>query len=87
MDELDNRDAKCFSKDVIEGNKTVTVYVRLLDGYGWELVIIGRANQMTSWTQWFPSAGAAMNEGLTAILKEGIDEFYYRPEFSCADTA
>ena len=85
MDELNSVDTKCFSRDVVEGSKTVTVYVRLLDDCGWELAIIGKANQMTSWTQWFPSASEAMSEGLSAILKEGIDEFYSRPEFSYLD--
>jgi hypothetical protein len=71
------------SKSVLESGKTVTVTVRLIEPEEeyWELSIEGKANQLTTWTEWFASADEAMEVGLSAILKEGIDEFYSDPEY------
>ena len=82
MDDLNSNNGVCFSKDITEQGKTVTVYVRLITGCGWELNIIGKANQVTTWSEWFTTAIEAMDEGLAAILREGIDEFYSNPVFA-----
>ncbi len=73
---------KCFSKDVTEDGKTVTVYAREIEDFGWELVIIGKDCHATTWTEWFSTSDEAMKAGLSAILFEGIDEFYSSPEFA-----
>ena len=85
MDKLDEANNAWFSKDVTQDGKTVTVYVRLINDCEWELSLIGKANQGTIWSEWFPTSEDAMNEGLSAILKEGIDEFYTDPDFSYLD--
>lgn len=85
MDDSNRINNRCFSKDVTEDGKTVTVYVSLINDCEWELSVIGKANQGTSWLEWFPTSEDAMNAGLAAILKEGIDEFYSDPEFSYLD--
>ena len=77
----DNNEKNIF-QDVTDDGKTVTIYVRQMDNCMWELNLIGKANQNTSWSTWFPSATDAMQAGQIAILKEGIDEFYSIPEFS-----
>lgn len=71
-----------FSRDVTENGKTVTVHVSMIDDCEWELTLIGKANQSTTWSEWFTSSEEAMNAGLAAITREGIDEFYTIPEFS-----
>jgi hypothetical protein len=70
-------------KSVTEHGKTVTVTVYPIENEDnlWELSIEGKGNQFTTWTEWFTSVEDAMNAGLSAILKEGIDEFYSDPEF------
>ena len=85
MDDSNRTSNRCFSKDVTENGKTVTVYVSLINDCEWELSLIGKANQSTCWLEWFPTSEDATNAGLTAILREGIDECYSDPEFSYLD--
>lgn len=85
MDNSKKTNNECFSKDVTENGKTVTVYVSPINEGEWELSLIGKANQCTSWSEWFTSSDEAMNAGMSAILKEGIDAFYTIPEFSYLD--
>jgi len=75
----------CFSKDVTENSKTVTVYVSPINDGEWELSLIGKANQCTTWSEWFPTSEEAMKAGMSAILTEGIDEFYAISEFAYLD--
>ncbi len=82
MDAFNKPPVKCFSKDVTEGGKTVTVYARLIEDFGWELVIIGKNCHATTWTEWFSTSDEAMKAGLSAILFEGIDEFYTNQELA-----
>lgn len=82
MDDYNEISKQCFTKDVTEEGKTVTIYVRSIDIGEWELSLIGKSNQSTTWSEWFPTVKEAMDEGLSAIRKEGIDEFYSNPEFA-----
>ena len=85
MNELNESSNACFSKDVTENGKTVTVYVSLIDDGEWELSIIGKAHQSTTWSEWFSTSEDAMKAGLSAIMTEGINEFHAPPEFSYLD--
>ena len=85
MNDSFETDDTCFSKDVTQDGKTVTVYVRPIGDHEWELILIGKPNQSTTWSEWFPTSEDAMNAGLSAIALEGIDEFYSDPEFSYLD--
>ena len=83
MDDRTGIGETTISKSVMESGKTVTITVRLIEaeeGF-WELSIEGKGNQFVTWTARFASAEVAMDVGLSAILKEGIDEFYSAPEF------
>lgn len=83
MDDRAEINEKIVSKSVTENGKTVRVMVRLIEAEEelWELSIEGKRNQLATWTEWFPSSKVAMEVGLSAILKEGIDEFYCDSEF------
>ena len=72
-----------FYKAVTENGKTVTIVARLIDidESLWELSIQGKGTQNTTWTEWFSSSKEAMEVGMRAILKEGINEFYSNAEF------
>lgn len=85
MDDLNGSGSKCFSKDITDGNKIVTIYVSCCDEFGWELSIIGKSSHMTTWTDWFASSEDAIQHGMDAILREGIEEFYSNLEFGCLD--
>lgn len=83
MDDLRKDGEEVIYKDIIEDDKIVTIIVRLIDADEklWELSIQGKGNQLTTWAVWFSSSEEAMGEGMSAILKEGVNEFYSNPEF------
>jgi len=81
MEDLNNANDEIISKDITEKGKTVTVIARPICDDFWELSIRGKGSQFTTWTEWFASPEEAISEGLSAILKEGLQEFYSNPDF------
>lgn len=73
-----------FFKSITYHGATVTIIVCLMDENQWQLSIEGRAGQFTTWTDWYASSDIAMQRGMAAIVEEGIEEFYSRPEFDYA---
>lgn len=81
MEELSENRKPCFSKDVTENGKTVTVFAKLIEDSVWELNILGKDHYMSVWAEWFSSPDEAIKVGLAAILEEGVDAFYRSAEF------
>lgn len=76
---------KYYTKNVVENEKVLTVSARLIDDDSWELSIIGKNSQACTWTDWYASPQEAISAGLSAILDEGVDQFYANPDFSYID--
>ena len=81
MDENQDADKAQFAKEIINGDKVVTIVVQEIDDGMWELSILGKNNQATTWNEWFDTSQKAMDAGQMIILEEGIDEFYSSPDF------
>ena len=78
MDNLIYIDGSMVLKEINIDGKTVTLMTRLIDA-NWELVIQGQGNKFTTWTDWFTSSEEAIHVGVNAVLKNGIDKYYYNP--------
>lgn len=81
MDDKKSITMQQFTKEIIDGDKMVTIIVQEMDVDRWELSIRGKKAQATTWTEWFTTSQEAMEAGKAIILKEGIDEFYSDSEF------
>ena len=81
MEDRGKLNEEVLTKEITEDGKRVTIIVRSIDDESWELSIQGKGSQSTTWTDWFSSPQEAMNAGMSAILKEGLLEFYSCPDF------
>ena len=82
MEDIDSTDTDQLSKIVTQDNRSVLVEVTHFGSKGWQLTIVGEKGYFSNWTEFFPSAQEALQEGLSAIEKEGIDEFISNDEFA-----
>ncbi len=64
----------------IQGH-VLTLYAFYEGGCGWLLSIQNEKGVMTNWIEYFATAEDAINTGLKAINKEGIDEFMVYDDF------
>lgn len=78
MDNTIYIDSSMVLKELRKDGKAVTLMTRKIDD-SWELVIQGRGNKFTTWTDWFNSAEEALHVGVNAVLKDGIDAYYTNP--------
>ena len=80
---MDDRNEVAIYKDVTDGEKTITIIAESIGDASneWVLSIQGKGNQFTTWTEFFSSSEDAMKEGMAAVLKEGVSEFYSDPDF------
>lgn len=85
MDDLTKHEDGAITKEVTKNGKTVTVLAEEVEESTWSLSIFGKHDQASTWHELFPSAEAAINEGLHAIETEGIDEFYSSEFFAYMD--
>ena len=82
---MDDSNNEYIEKEVIEVTRKVVIIVTLIEQGCWQLNIRGKHGQLTTWTEYFASSGAAFSAGYNAILKEGINEFYSNEEFLYLD--
>ncbi len=82
MEEANITNEECVYKEIIEGGKAVVIQAAFVEENMWELKIVGKRSQTTTWTDFFSTSEEAIEAGMTAILAEGIDAFYSNPEFS-----
>lgn len=83
MDDQLEEDVGVFCKNITESGQTITLVVAPTDDKNseWMLTILGKSGQLTSWTEFFDTPEDAINEGMAAVLNEGVATFYSDPEF------
>ena len=83
MDDRNDVDERTIYKDVTDGEKTITIIAESIGDASneWTLSIQGKGSQFNTWTELFSSSEDAMKEGMAAVFKEGVSEFYSDPEF------
>lgn len=60
---------------VTKNGETLTVVAEKLNENEWQLCVVNKYNIISMWTEFYPSAQAAINEGVKAIEEEGVVPF------------
>ena len=79
MDKVVNFPNQELSKEIRKDNKSVWIDVYSDEEEGWLLEIVDEYWNSTCWDESFKSAQEAMDAGINAIEKEGIESFIGSP--------
>jgi len=60
---------------VTKDGESLTVVAEKLNENEWQLCVVNKYNIISMWNENYPSAQAAINEGVKAIEEEGIEPF------------
>ena len=84
MSDLRTDGAEEAVREVQTARGRLTISARLTEDWdenpAWELAIMADNGFGTHWMDWFDSAQAAIQAGLTAINEEGVDRFFEDPD-------
>ena len=62
-------------KEVIKGGVNLIVIARKIEKEQWQLSVQDETGISSNWLEFFPSAQLAIDVGVNAIQKEGIESF------------
>ena len=62
-------------KEVLKGETKLVVIARWIEKEQWQLSVQNECGISSNWMEFFPSARLAVDVGLEAIEKEGIEAF------------